>query len=46
MLFSKYKIMDLEARKYYIIQELFNVDRESVIEALEHVLKRKKRRAS
>jgi len=35
-------IMDLEARKYNFIQELFTVERESVIAALERVLKREK----
>jgi len=34
--------MDLTTRKYNFIQELINVDEESVIEALEHVLKREK----
>lgn len=34
--------MDLEARKYHFIQELFSVDNESILEALELVLKREK----
>lgn len=36
------RIMDLEARKYHFIQELFTIERESVIESLERVLKREK----
>lgn len=39
LLFSKYVKMNLEARKYYLIQELFKVKKESVIDALERVLK-------
>jgi putative addiction module component (TIGR02574 family) len=35
-------IMDLEARKYNFIQELFTIERESVIDTLERVLKREK----
>ena len=35
-------IMDLEARKYHLIQELFSIDRESIIDTLERVLKREK----
>lgn len=35
-------IMDLEARKYNFIQELFTVERESVVDTLERVLKREK----
>ena len=35
-------IMDLEARKYHFIQELFSIDRESIIDTLERVLKREK----
>lgn len=35
-------IMDLEARKYHFIQELFTIERESVIDTLERVLKREK----
>lgn len=34
--------MDLEARKYHLIQELFSIDRESIIDTLERVLKREK----
>ena len=34
--------MDLATRKYNFIQELINIDEESVIEALERVLKREK----
>ena len=34
--------MDLEARKYHFIQELFSIERESIIDALERVLKREK----
>jgi len=34
--------MDLQLRKYNFIQELVNVEEESVIEALELVLKREK----
>ena len=34
--------MNLEARKYHLIQELFNIDKESVIDTLERVLKREK----
>ena len=34
--------MDLEARKYHFIQELFSIDRESIIDTLERVLKREK----
>lgn len=34
--------MDLEARKYQFIQELFKVDKEQVMTALERVLKREK----
>ena len=36
--------MDLQLRKYNFIQELIHVEKESVIEALEHVLKREKER--
>ncbi len=36
------EIMDLEARKYHLIQELFSIDRESIIDTLERVLKREK----
>ena len=38
----KVNIMDLEARKYKFIQELFNVDRESIMDVLERVLKHEK----
>lgn len=31
--------MDLDARKYHLIQELFNVNSERILDALEHVLK-------
>jgi len=34
--------MDLQLRKYKFIQELVHVEKESVIEALENVLKREK----
>ena len=34
--------MDLQARKYNFIQELFNVNRESIMDALERVLKQEK----
>lgn len=34
--------MDLEARKYNFIQELFSIKKESVIYALEQVLKHEK----
>lgn len=34
--------MDLATRKYNFIQELVNVDKESIIEALERVLKQEK----
>lgn len=36
------KIMDLEVRKYHFMQELFNIDRESVMDVLERALKREK----
>ena len=35
-------VMDLEARKYQFIQELFKIDKEQVMTALERVLKREK----
>ena len=38
----KIDIMDLEARKYNFIQELFSVDRESIMDTLERVLKKEK----
>jgi predicted secreted Zn-dependent protease len=34
--------MDLATRKYNFIQELVNIDKESIIDALEQVLKREK----
>jgi len=34
--------MDLEVRKYHFMQELFSVERESVMDILERVLKREK----
>lgn len=34
--------MDLAARKYHFIQEIFNIDKESIIDALERVLKHEK----
>ncbi|MDO6761081.1 addiction module protein [Tamlana sp. 2_MG-2023] len=34
--------MDLEARKYLFIKELFSIDKESIIDVLEQVLKREK----
>ena len=39
---TKSRIMDLEARKYHLIQDLFSIDRESIIDTLERVLKREK----
>lgn len=40
---SKMRIaMDLSARKYHFIEELMTVEKESVMEALERVLKREK----
>ncbi len=38
----KMKFMDLEARKYHFIQELFSIDRESIMDTLERVLKKEK----
>lgn len=38
----KMMIMDLQARKYNFIQEIFNIDRESVMDTLERVLKNQK----
>jgi len=35
-------IMDLQTRKYNFIQELFNVNRESIMDTLERVLKQEK----
>ncbi len=34
--------MDLDSRKYHFIQELFSVEKESIIDILERVLKREK----
>lgn len=34
--------MDLETRKYHFIKELLSIDRESVLDALEQVLKTEK----
>jgi putative addiction module component (TIGR02574 family) len=34
--------MDLEARKYNFIQELFSIDKEKIMTALENVLKQEK----
>ena len=34
--------MDLATRKYHFIQELINVDKESVLETLEKILKQNK----
>ena len=39
---KKRTVMDLSARKYHFIEELMTVEKESVIEALERVLKREK----
>jgi len=36
------KIMDLSSRKYHFIQELINVDKETIMDALERVLKKEK----
>ena len=36
------KFMDLESRKYHFIQELFSIDRDSVMDSLERVLKKEK----
>lgn len=35
-------VMDLETRKYHFIQELFSIKKESIIDALERVLKQEK----
>ena len=35
-------IMDLQARKYNFIQEIFNIDKETIIDSLERVLKQEK----
>lgn len=34
--------MNLATRKYYFIQELMNIDKESVMDALERIIKREK----
>lgn len=34
--------MDLELRKYHFMQEMFNIERESIMDSLERVLKREK----
>lgn len=34
--------MDLEARKYHLIKELFSIESEIIIDTLERVLKREK----
>jgi len=34
--------MDLQARKYNFIQEIFNIDKENIIDSLERVLKHEK----
>lgn len=34
--------MDLEARKYQLIKELFSIESETIIDTLERVLKREK----
>ncbi|CAL2090418.1 Putative addiction module component [Tenacibaculum sp. 190524A02b] len=34
--------MDLSSRKYHFIQELINVDKETIMDALERVLKKEK----
>jgi hypothetical protein len=39
---KKLSIMDLEARKYNFIQELFSIDKEKIMTALENVLKQEK----
>ncbi len=39
---EKIRIMDLEARKYNFIQELFSIDKEKIMTALERVLKQEK----
>jgi len=39
---KKTTIMDLEARKYNFIQELFTIDKASVMDVLERVLKKEK----
>jgi hypothetical protein len=39
---KKLSIMDLEARKYNFIKELFSIDKETIMAALENVLKQEK----
>lgn len=39
---KKLNIMDLETRKYNFIQELFSIDKEKIMTALERVLKQEK----
>lgn len=39
---KKKNIMDLEARKYNFIQELFSIDKEKIMTTLERVLKQEK----
>jgi hypothetical protein len=39
---KKLSIMDLEARKYNFIKELFSIDKETIMTALENVLKQEK----
>lgn len=39
---KKLSIMDLETRKYNFIQELFSIDKEKIMTALERVLKQEK----
>ena len=39
---KKVSIMDLEARKYNFIQELFSIDKEAIMTTLERVLKQEK----
>ena len=39
---KKGSIMDLEARKYNFIQELFSIDKEAIMTTLERVLKQEK----
>ena len=36
--------MDLKARKYQFIQELFSIERESILDILEDVLKKEKQK--
>lgn len=37
--------MDLETRKYHLIKEIFSIDRESIMDSLERVLKLEKERS-